>query len=142
MIEQIQMTKDELAELPEYSCSFPTMTTIGKRWKRNTTFGSPSYSLYGPWMIGEYVESDEPGKVAILWKNVIGNDIQNENLNDSESNQLLVPSKDWVTNSALTYGPLCPACSVSAENRAVHRAWHLAIFERTEKPPSSLGWGR
>ncbi len=29
MIEQIQMTKDELAELPEYSCSFPTMTTIG-----------------------------------------------------------------------------------------------------------------
>lgn len=35
MIEVVRLTWAELKALPEYSCSLPTGTTIGKRWKKN-----------------------------------------------------------------------------------------------------------
>lgn len=46
MIGQTVITRKKLAELPEYSTSVPTGTTIGKRWRRDVD---------GQWMIGEYV---------------------------------------------------------------------------------------
>ncbi len=72
-IEEIQMNNIELSMLPEYSCSLPAMTTIGNRWKRNTTFDTPSYSPDGPWMLGEYiaVNRDAPGRVGIRWRKIV-----------------------------------------------------------------------
>ena len=32
------ISREELAKLPEYSCSIPTGTTVGKRWRRDTHF--------------------------------------------------------------------------------------------------------
>jgi hypothetical protein len=44
----------------------------------------------------------------------------------------LIPSEEWVaypdSNPENDDDP-CPACSALVENRAVHRAWHLAIFD-------------
>ncbi len=50
---------------------------------------------------------------------------------------MLVPPADWVIDSDLKYGPLCPSCSVLAVNRVRHRAWHLAMVAHAEKyvPP-------
>jgi hypothetical protein len=72
-IEEIQMTHVALSLLPEYSCSLPAMTTIGNRWKRNTTFDTPSYSPDGPWLLGEYVagSKDSLSKVAIFWRKIV-----------------------------------------------------------------------
>lgn len=72
-IEEVQMTKDQLSSLPEYSCTLPAMTVIGNRWKRNTTFDCVSYSPDGPWMLGEYVAPtrNAPGKVGIRWRKII-----------------------------------------------------------------------
>ncbi len=46
----------------------------------------------------------------------------------------LIPSEEWVTDPDLNFDENyddtpCPACSALVENRAVHRAWHLAIFD-------------
>jgi hypothetical protein len=72
-IEEVQMTKDELSSLPEYSCTLPAMTTIGNKWKRNTTFDSVSYSPDGPWVLGEYVAASKNSlnKVAIFWRKIV-----------------------------------------------------------------------
>ncbi len=45
----------------------------------------------------------------------------------------LVPPAEWVNDSDLKYGPLCPACSVLAVNRVAHRAWHLAMVKHAER---------
>ena len=34
-----------LKELPEYSCSMPTGTTIGKRWRRNIHWHQPDVQM-------------------------------------------------------------------------------------------------
>ncbi len=46
----------------------------------------------------------------------------------------LIPPEEWVTdpdpNCDENYNDApCPACSALVENRAVHRAWHIAIFD-------------
>lgn len=54
-----RIDKVALFALPEYSFSLPTGTTIGKRWR----------ALRGNrWWIGEYVPSEKPGHVGIVWK--------------------------------------------------------------------------
>ncbi len=58
----------------------------------------------------------------------------------------LIPSEDWVNTIDFYYDKdyddaPCPACSAIVENRAVHRAWHLAIFDlasRYVRPPSMV----
>lgn len=59
------ISKDALRALPEYSCSLPTGTTIGKRWRRNTGFGRQRG--IGNWVIGEYVPCSIPGQTGIDW---------------------------------------------------------------------------
>ncbi len=49
-------------------------------------------------------------------------------------NEPLIPSEDWVTDPDPNFDENyddapCPVCSALVENRAVHRAWHLAIFD-------------
>lgn len=49
-------------------------------------------------------------------------------------NEPLIPPEDWVNNPDPDYDENyddapCPACSALVENRAVHRAWHLAMFD-------------
>ena len=85
------LTKEELDALPEYSCSIPTGTIIGKRWKRRTykksnipvnDFGydEKGYFRLEPdsWIMGEYAEDETPpdrlhpnGWVKIIWRNII-----------------------------------------------------------------------
>ncbi len=76
----LQLTLEELNNLPTYNCSLPTGTPIGKRWKRNfvdrssATFNVVIFGLefrfpWWPdaWAIGEYVPCDIPGQVGIRW---------------------------------------------------------------------------
>jgi hypothetical protein len=65
-------------ELPEYSCSLPTGTRIGKCWKRNTLATTP-LSRDGPWLLGCFeriIPGDgRPGRagkdrVLIRWRTI------------------------------------------------------------------------
>lgn len=53
----LRLTPREFAALPEYSCSLPTGTTIGKRWKRLDGSHDHRFKAAGGqprWMVGEY----------------------------------------------------------------------------------------
>ena len=81
----VTLTRREFGELGEYSCSLPTGTTIGKRWRRNVNAyrvgpvvhldfwnGTPvREELPDEWWMGEYVESKEPGMVGINWYRIV-----------------------------------------------------------------------
>jgi hypothetical protein len=55
----IWLTQREVDDLPEYSSSYPTGTTIGKRWKRQLNDGT--------WLICEYVKHQtDPNSVLII----------------------------------------------------------------------------
>ena len=63
----------DLMALPEYSCTIPTGTTIGKRWRRATIWGRRAdkpLEKYPDteWWIGTYVEDPEPHMVGIVWE--------------------------------------------------------------------------
>lgn len=62
---ELRLTQEEFNELGEYSCSLPTGTTIGKRWKCRRPFEAEAADA--TWFIGEYVPSEEPGMVGIKW---------------------------------------------------------------------------
>lgn len=61
------LTKKQFDELDEYSCSIPTGTTIGKRWKRSNSYSDPKGEL--KWWMGEYVKQKIPF-VGIVWKRI------------------------------------------------------------------------
>lgn len=72
----LKISQRDFDDLLEYSCSLPTGTTIGKRWKRNqSAYVTPRKVLFGlitrrpkaNWFIGEYVESKQGGMVDINW---------------------------------------------------------------------------
>lgn len=68
---EIAIPRAELYELPEYSCSYPTGTTIGKRWRRDLHAfreGAPPIEEH-EWKIAEYMECVccGPKTVAIAW---------------------------------------------------------------------------
>jgi len=63
-VKEIVISRRELGKLPEYSCSIPTGTTIGKRWRRRTNYNDPN----SDWCIGEYVPYPSPGTVGIKWR--------------------------------------------------------------------------
>jgi hypothetical protein len=67
-VKTVTLFDDELAELPEYSCSLPTGTTIGKRWKRDRNFGLPTREK--SWCVAEYVAHEDPKMVGIEWREV------------------------------------------------------------------------
>ncbi len=58
----------------------------------------------------------------------------------------LIPPEEWVTdpdpNCDENYDDTpCPACSALVENRAVHRAWHIGIFDLARSYVSSPMYG-
>lgn len=64
MAGEIVMSREDLRDLPEYSCSIPTGTTIGKRWRKNIHFGS---GRIPEWKIAEYVDDPNPEFIGIKW---------------------------------------------------------------------------
>jgi hypothetical protein len=80
--ETFTLTRKEFDDLLEYSCTLPTGTTIGKRWKRDVNSRSQfrlskieetEMQILGPeWWMGEYAECEPPeaDKVAIIWRKI------------------------------------------------------------------------
>lgn len=56
----------DVDRLPEYSCSVPTGTTIGKRWVCFWPVVPRGQARQR--LLGQYVESDRKGWVAIHWE--------------------------------------------------------------------------
>jgi hypothetical protein len=56
----------DFAALPDYSCSLPTGTTIGKRWKRRRDY----HDVDRGWVMGEYIEDPDPKLVGIVWRDL------------------------------------------------------------------------
>lgn len=71
--EETVISRKELFDLGEYSCSLPTGTTIGKRWRRDVhAYRRRPDGTYFPdeiheWKIGEYTEDPDPAMVGIKW---------------------------------------------------------------------------
>lgn len=74
------MTMAALDALPEYSCSLPTGTSKGKRWKRSDEYELRDRGQSGPlcWWMGEYGDSfpDPRGerfghRVRITWRRIL-----------------------------------------------------------------------
>lgn len=65
----ITLTQEEFDKLREYSCSLPTGTTIGKRWKRNQNAFAPGDNEPDWWM-GEYVEHEDPDAVGTRYRKI------------------------------------------------------------------------
>ena len=62
--EPIKLTEDEFRELLEYSCSYPTGTTIGKCWKAHLGTGE--------WLHREYAKHPtDDSKVLIISRDII-----------------------------------------------------------------------
>lgn len=61
------MNQKEFDNLPDYSCSIPSLTTIGKRWKRSESYCKPREK----WLMGEYVEIGSADKVGIKWREIM-----------------------------------------------------------------------
>jgi hypothetical protein len=58
------MERAEMLELPEYSVTLPTGTTIGKRWRRRDPQATSG------WTMGEYVPHADPALVGIRWREI------------------------------------------------------------------------
>lgn len=70
ILQVLRLTPRQFLELPEYSCSLPTGTTIGKRWRRLDGAHDREFIAGGgkpKWIIGEYLNSSGPAKVSIYW---------------------------------------------------------------------------
>jgi len=59
------MGAEDFRSLLEYSCSLPTGTAIGKRWKRGQPYDKPT-----EWFMGEYAPDPDPKFVRILWRRI------------------------------------------------------------------------
>ena len=66
----VMLTRREFDALPEYSCSLPTGTTVGKRWKRRCPYRIQT-DPPNEWYLGEYVESYLPGQIGIEWTKIL-----------------------------------------------------------------------
>lgn len=62
----ILITRREFDALPEYSCSLPTGTAVGKKWKRRVPYRTQT-DPPNDWYLGEYVESYKKNQIGIEW---------------------------------------------------------------------------
>ena len=68
----LHLTRAEFEALPEYSCSLPTGTTPGKRWRRHDGAHDREFVAAGGvpvWIIGEF-DPDDDGQgstIKINW---------------------------------------------------------------------------
>lgn len=65
-LEVERISRSLFDKLPEYSCTIPTGTTIGKVWRRKKDY----YDESKGWLIGEYVTDPQgdPKMVGIQWR--------------------------------------------------------------------------
>lgn len=61
-MQTIELTGEEFAELPNYSCSVPTGVIPGKRWKRAKKYDDQDMTRVDKWLLGEYQEDG-----SIVW---------------------------------------------------------------------------
>ena len=66
------ISREDLRKLPEYSCSLPTGTTIGKRWRCDLTFNKKHHRVIpfdtpAEWKIGEYYDIGSETRIGIRW---------------------------------------------------------------------------
>ena len=71
-MEEDVLTRAELEALPDYSCTIPTGTTIGKKWRRREPYHIGP-GIVNLWYTGEYVEDPDPEMVGIKWRKVVIN---------------------------------------------------------------------
>ena len=66
---EVEISRTDLAALLEYSCSVPTGTRRGKRWRRQLHFGTETPEADREWKVAEYLDCRccGPRKVAIAW---------------------------------------------------------------------------
>jgi hypothetical protein len=67
---KVLMSALQFEELPDYSCSLPTGTRIGKRWRRREPYIIQSGTMFTYWL-GEYVHSSDPETVGIEWRQIV-----------------------------------------------------------------------
>lgn len=63
------MTFGEFRALLDYSCSLPTGTTIGKRWRCRTPYHTGPGILHR-YDMGEFVPHDDPKLIGIKWRRI------------------------------------------------------------------------
>lgn len=62
------ISRKDLAALGEYSCTYPTGTTIGKQWRRDlNAYREDRRGVPSEWVIGEYVDLGSKTEVGIVW---------------------------------------------------------------------------
>lgn len=65
ILEEDPMTQQEFDALYEYSCSLPTGTTVGKKWKRNMNWHTGQSA---DWVTCEYVPDPDPKMIGIKYR--------------------------------------------------------------------------
>jgi hypothetical protein len=61
--------QEEFDNMLEYSCTLPTGTIVGKRWKRREPYHTrPIPQAPNDWYMGEYVDIGKDDKVGIVWR--------------------------------------------------------------------------
>jgi hypothetical protein len=61
------LTLAEWHELGEYSCSLPSGTIVGKRWKRNLDAYASKVTPPRGWLVGEYYDVGSTTEIGIRW---------------------------------------------------------------------------
>lgn len=60
------ISRAALFALPEYSCTIPTGTTVGKRWRiNNNAYRADRVGVPAEWMLGEYYDLGDPKAVGV-----------------------------------------------------------------------------
>lgn len=72
MQKTVYLTPAEVRALPEYSCTLPTGTTVGKKWKRHEPYRRHCQDDpgCGHWFLGEYVDIGKSDEVGIIWRKI------------------------------------------------------------------------
>ena len=69
----IALTMEQFLDLPNYSCTLPTGTTTGKRWRRADRYHLQDVD--DDWHMGEYgppyCRGSRKGSVPIFWRPIV-----------------------------------------------------------------------
>jgi hypothetical protein len=61
----------ELESMPDYSCTFPSATTIGKVWRRREPYRCLDEDPRARHFVGMYVPAGDADHVRIIWFDVV-----------------------------------------------------------------------
>lgn len=69
----VGLTPDEFDAMPEYSCSLPSGTIPGKRWRCNRTAYALPRGQKPDWWMGTYIDIEDPSRMGIQWRRIMVN---------------------------------------------------------------------